>query len=75
MKKNKKYYKKNSYLQNKLDYKKQSLMTPKEAYDYYVKEHPFLLICIFFIMVLTVLTIIVWDGTIPVKIGTLIFLK
>jgi hypothetical protein len=46
-----------------------TLMTPQEAYDYYVKKHPVLLIWIVFILILTTLTLIVWDGSIPVSSG------
>ncbi|MDR2438306.1 MAG: hypothetical protein LBE12_02895 [Planctomycetaceae bacterium] len=61
--------KKIDYLQEKLNYKKQSLMTFQEAYDYYVKKHPVLLIWIIVILIVTALTAAFWDGSIPVSHG------
>ena len=45
--------------------KNNSRMTLKEAYDYYFKKHPFLLIWIILFMVLITMCIASWDGTIP----------
>jgi hypothetical protein len=49
--------------------KNNSTMTLKEAFDYYFKKEPQMLIWIIIICFLTVMTILVFDGKFPVNCG------